>query len=117
MLSFRGEGDCWLPETKLFKGSSFYNVVWTRRGELPGCGGLPCITKARRIGLGRVAEGRCVLTFPQHPFGLLLQLPDPLLGDAQFLAEMGDGGGLLVVEAVAPYQHVPLALGQALHGL
>jgi hypothetical protein len=65
----------------------------------PKLWGLPCITRVRWIGLGRVTEGRCVLTFPQHPFGLMLQLPDSLLGDTEFLAELGEGRGLLAESA------------------
>lgn len=65
--------------------------------------------------MGRVTEGWYAPAFPQHPFGLMLQLLDSLLGGARFLAEMGEGRGHLVVEAVATYQHVPLGLGQALY--
>src|SRR5688572_12348061 len=55
------------------------------------------------------------MTFPQHPFGLSLQLPHPLPGDTQLLAELGEGRGLLfLTETVAPEKHVLLSLGQTL---
>lgn len=74
--------------------------------------GFPPSIRASGICLGRHAESRFVMTFPQHLFGLSLQLTNPLLGDPQFVAELGEGRGLLVdAEAVAPNEHVPLAFG------
>src|SRR5215212_966654 len=42
----------------------------------------------------------------QDTFRFPLELPDPLTRDIEFVAELGERGGLAVVEAVAPGEHV-----------
>jgi len=46
-----------------------------------------------------------------------LELAYPLSRDLELLVQLGEGGGLPVVEAVAPDQDVPMALGKPLYSL
>ncbi len=62
------------------------------------------------------AKGQPILATFDHPLGLTLELVDPLPGNAQFIAELGQGGVLTVVEAISPYQYVPVALRKPLYG-
>src|SRR5215208_5336300 len=57
-----------------------------------------------------------VLAVLEHPLRLALDLPDPLARDLKLLAELGEGRGLLPVEAVPPNQDAPMALGEPLYG-
>src|SRR5215212_8738867 len=57
-----------------------------------------------------------VLAILEHPLRLALDLPDPLARDLELLAELGEGRGLLAVEAVPPNQDAPMALGEPLYG-
>ena len=67
--------------------------------------------------LSGAAEDHSEFAATEHTLGLTLQLPDPLAGDAELLAELGEGGGVAVAEAVAPYQDVPVTLGEPPDGL
>src|SRR5215207_8560798 len=49
--------------------------------------------------LGRGTQGAPVLAVPEHPLRLALQLPDSLSRDSKLFAELGEGRGLLPVEA------------------
>src|SRR5918997_5692993 len=69
------------------------------------------------IELGRSAEDHTELSATEHTLGLALQLADTLAGDPEFLAELGEGRGVAIAEAVAPYQDVPVTLGELLDGL
>src|SRR5687767_14994318 len=67
--------------------------------------------------LCRSAEDHTELSATEHTLCLALQLADTLAGDPEFLAELGEGRGVAVAEAVAPHQDVPVTLGELLDGL
>src|SRR5215208_2636366 len=66
---------------------------------------------------GGVGGSRSEVIPCEHPFGLALQLPDPLAGDTYLLAELGQGSRLPVVEPVAPDQYMTVPLRECIHGL
>src|SRR5919112_405655 len=68
----------------------------------------PCRTS---LGYG-VAQDATVLSTFQDTFRLPLELPDPFARDIQLVAEFGEGGRLVVVETVAPDEHVARPLGE-----
>src|ERR671911_2238164 len=69
------------------------------------------------IALCGAAEDHAELSATEHTLGLALQLSDTLAGDSEFLAELGEGRGVAVAEAVAPHQDVPVTLGEPLDSL
>src|SRR5918995_2913361 len=69
------------------------------------------------IALCGAAEDHAELSATEHTLGLALQLSDTLAGDPEFLAELGEGRGVAVAEAVAPHQDVPVTLGEPLDSL
>src|SRR5215212_5131283 len=70
-----------------------------------------------QIALRGAAEDHTELSATEHTLGLALQLADALAGDPEFLAELGEGRGVAVAEAVAPHQDVPVTLGEPLDSL
>src|SRR5687768_1731928 len=54
---------------------------------------------------------------PECSLGLALELPDPLAGHLELLAQVGERGRLLTVQAVATNEDAALALGEPLDGL
>src|ERR687897_1039645 len=70
-----------------------------------------------QIALRGAAEDHTELPATEHTLGLALQLADALAGDPEFLAELGEGRGVAVAEAVAAHQDMPVALGEPLDGL
>ncbi len=75
------------------------------------------LTLTSCVVLGGVVGDLTVLTSPQHPLRLTLELADALPGDAELLAKLRKCGGILLIETVAPDQDVPVALGESLYGL
>src|SRR5215210_660068 len=59
-----------------------------------------------------VTQDAAVLATFQDTFCLPLKLPDPLARDVKLVAQLGEGGGLTVVETVAPDEHVARPLGE-----
>src|SRR5215210_842333 len=78
--------------------------------------GLP-LRELRSVLLRGLSEDATVFPGLKHPLGLALELADPLPGDPELVGELGEGRRILRVEAVAPDEHVTLALGEALYGL
>src|SRR5918998_364990 len=75
------------------------------------------LTRSCVVLSGGVAGDLTVLAGPQHPLRLALELADALPGYAELLAELRESCRVLVVEAIATDQHVPVALGESLYGL
>src|SRR5919112_4978636 len=69
-----------------------------------------------RLGEG-AAQGAGVAAGTDGPEGFDLDLPGPLLGDAELLGDFAQGEGLAAVEAVAHLDDPGLPLGQRPHGL
>src|SRR3712207_4984737 len=63
------------------------------------------------------AKDHAELSASEHALGLALELPYALARDAELVGELGEGGGVAVAQAVAPHQHVAVALGQPPDGL
>src|SRR5829696_7786811 len=70
-----------------------------------------------QIALRGAAEEHSELSATEHALGLALQLADALAGDPELLAQLGEGRGVAVAEAVTPDQDVPVTLGEPLDGL
>src|ERR687889_1931250 len=70
-----------------------------------------------QFALRGAAEDHTELSATEHTLGLALQLADALAGDPEFLAELGEGRGVAVTEAVAAHQDVPVTLGEPLDSL
>src|SRR5215211_3156643 len=69
-------------------------------------------------GLGEgAAQGAGVAAGADCPEGFDLDLPGPLLGDAELLGDLAQGEGVTAVEAVAHLDDPGLTLGQGPHGL
>src|SRR5215210_4442200 len=79
--------------------------------------GLPLQEELRSVLLRGLSEDATVLAGLEHPLGLALELADPLPRNPELVGEFGEGRRILRVEAVAPDEHVTLALGEALYGL
>src|ERR687897_35556 len=78
------------------------------------CGRLePPANRALRC----AAEDHTELSATEHTLGFALQLANALAGDSEFLAELGEGRGVAVAEAVAPHQDMPVTLGEPLDSL
>src|SRR5215218_10313021 len=95
-----------------------------RRGTRKGRRHLPVSrhpwwvsTKFLGVLSGRTHRGATVLAAGQHAFGLALQLPDPLTGDPELFAYLGERRRLLFAQAVALDENVTMALGQLLDGI
>src|SRR5215213_4543440 len=63
------------------------------------------------------AQGTGVAAGADRPEGFDLDLPGPLLGDAELLGDLAQGEGIAAVEAVAHLDDPGLTLGQRPHGL
>src|SRR5215203_2027102 len=63
------------------------------------------------------AQGASVAARADGPESFDLDLPGPLLGDAELLRDLAQGAGIASVEAVAHLDDPGLALGQGPHGL